>query len=199
VDRLSPHLSTPDPVPDSEPKIGIGPGVDPVSPEPKEKKRKDSAANTECASMAGARMVFLPCHLVGFAPRLVAFMVDLVVVNMLAIIFTLGGMIAYMRGGVPRQDLDAYVPLFIISFIIASMTYFIYFHGATGQTVGKMILGLRVVSEDGGPLGYRRAILRWIGYFFSSVFFYFGFLWIIIDRKKQAWHDKLSGSLVVWS
>ena len=148
----------------------------------------------------------LPCHLVGFAPRLAAFMVDLAVITMLAIIFTLGGMIAYMQGGALRQDLppffthiDVYTHVFMTSFILVSMTYFIYFHGAIGQTAGKMILGLRVVCEDGRPLGYKRALLRWIGYFCSSALLNLGFLWIIIDRKKQAWHDKLAGSVVIWS
>jgi uncharacterized RDD family membrane protein YckC len=186
--------------------MGIGPGEALVSPEEKKENRKNNAEQMPEAPIKGIRTGFLPCQLVGFAPRLVAFMLDLVLINMLAVIFTLGGMIAYVKGGVPRQDmpllfhnLDAYAPLFFASFILMSMTYFTYFHGAAGQTPGKMIMGLRVVREDGRPLGHRRAMLRWIGYLFSSAFLNLGFLWIIVDRKKQGWHDKMAGSLVVWS
>lgn len=183
--------------------MGIGSGEAPVSPE---EKGKDNAEQTRGEPIKVARMEVLPCRLVGFAPRLVAFMLDLVVINMLAGVFTLGGLIAYIKGSLPHQDtpllfqnVDVYAPLFFASFILVSMTYFTYFHGISGQTPGKMIMGLRVVSKDGGLLGHRRAMLRWIGYFFSSAFLNLGFLWIIIDRKKQGWHDKLAGSLVIWS
>jgi uncharacterized RDD family membrane protein YckC len=219
VDRLPPHPPSLDPAPDPQPVAGIGPGDEPVSSE-KEENRIDDASqisapiveensklevrNSEAGKASGTAV--LPWHLVGFAPRFAAFIVDITVIAMLAIVFTLGGMIASRQGEGYGPDisplfnnLDAYAPLLLISLILVSMTYFTYFHGAIGQTAGKMILGLRVVREDGGPLGYRRALLRWLGYFLSIAFLALGFVWIMLDRKKQAWHDKLAGSVVVWS
>ena len=41
--------------------------------------------------------------------------------------------------------------------------YFVVFHGMEGKTVGKWLLGLRVVGVNQRPITYRRALLRWIG------------------------------------
>lgn len=77
------------------------------------------------------------------------------------------------------------------------MAYFIYFHGAGGQTPGKILLQLKVIRTTGENLTYGIAFLRWIGYIISSIPFYLGFFWIIIDGRKQGWHDKLAGTVVV--
>ncbi|MBW2146843.1 MAG: RDD family protein [Deltaproteobacteria bacterium] len=206
MDSLSPHHSAPSAGPDSDTSVGTGPGDQISSPEEKDVSKKENYERAECTLAAGVGIRFLPCRFAGFAPRLIAFILDLLLVNMLAIIFTLGGAMASIQGEVLSRyppllpdNLDIYASLFFASFFLVSITYFTYFHGVTGQTVGKMFLGLRVVGEDGCPLGYKMSLLRWIGYFISGVFFSFGFLWVIIDRRKQAWHDKLAGSLVIWS
>ena len=60
------------------------------------------------------------------------------------------------------------------------------------------MLGVRVIRTDGGRLRLKNAILRQIGYWIST-FFYLGFLWILIDNKRQGWHDKIGGSIVTYS
>jgi len=77
------------------------------------------------------------------------------------------------------------------------MVYFTWFHGATGQTPGKMLLKLRVVQPSGEPIGFGTAFLRWVGYIISSAVVLIGFVWVVFDRKKQAWHDKIAGTVVV--
>ncbi|PIP08224.1 MAG: hypothetical protein COX51_04865, partial [Syntrophobacteraceae bacterium CG23_combo_of_CG06-09_8_20_14_all_50_8] len=44
---------------------------------------------------------------------------------------------------------------------------------------------------------YGIAFLRWIGYFISALPLYIGFLWVAFDGKKQGWHDKLAGTVVI--
>lgn len=81
-------------------------------------------------------------------------------------------------------------PVFL--FYSALMTY--YF----GGTLGKLLTGLEVVSEDYEKMSFLRILFRQtIGYSFSWIFFGLGFLSIIKDPKKQAWHDKTIGSFVV--
>ncbi|HEU0318685.1 MAG TPA: RDD family protein, partial [Solirubrobacteraceae bacterium] len=70
--------------------------------------------------------------------------------------------------------------------------------GPTGQTLGKRALGIRVVSFDtGGPIGYPRAFLRYIGRIIDFLVLLIGFLWMLWDREKQCWHDKLASDVVV--
>jgi uncharacterized RDD family membrane protein YckC len=95
-----------------------------------------------------------------------------------------------------------YVILDVTGYIIAialSIAYFIYFEGgATGQTIGKRVLGIRVVDYgSGGPLGYGKAFLRYIGRIASGAICYLGYLWVIWDKEKQGWHDKIANTVVV--
>jgi len=75
--------------------------------------------------------------------------------------------------------------------------YYVYLHGACGQTFGKMALKIKVINEDGSPLGYRRAFLRWLGYFLCVFTFYVGYLWAAFDKRKQGLHDRVCRTLVV--
>jgi uncharacterized RDD family membrane protein YckC len=83
--------------------------------------------------------------------------------------------------------------------LIAQGTYFTLLEGGPkGQTLGKMALGIRVIDlARGGPLGYGRGFIRWIGRFLSALVILLGYLWMLWDREKQTWHDKLAGSVVV--
>jgi uncharacterized RDD family membrane protein YckC len=68
--------------------------------------------------------------------------------------------------------------------------YFVVFHGTEGKTIGKWLLGLRVVGADQGLITYRQALLRWIGTVgFGFVSFGLSFLWILWQREKRGWHD----------
>ncbi len=83
--------------------------------------------------------------------------------------------------------------------IIIGIAYFVYFEGGpTGQTLGKKALGIRVIDfSAGGPIGYGRAFVRYIGKILSSIPIGLGFLWMLWDKEKQTWEDKLATSVVV--
>src|SRR5690606_19927502 len=57
-----------------------------------------------------------------------------------------------------------------------------------GKTIGKAILGLRVVRPDGTKPSLGRAALRSIAYLFSA-FMVLGFAWVAVDGRRQGWHD----------
>lgn len=70
--------------------------------------------------------------------------------------------------------------------------------GPRGQTVGKMALGIRVIDlTRGGPIGYGRAIIRYVGRIASAIVILLGYLWMLWDKEKQTWHDKMATSVVV--
>ena len=65
-------------------------------------------------------------------------------------------------------------------------------------TPGKMVISAEIV--DAKTLGKPSAgqlIVRYIGYFISAFVFGLGFLWVAFDKRKQGWHDKIAGTLVV--
>ena len=67
-----------------------------------------------------------------------------------------------------------------------------------GATPGKLALGVKVVDAKTGeaPATWRLA-LRFFAYFLSAFPLYLGFLWAIVDRRKQGWHDKIARTIVV--
>ena len=66
-----------------------------------------------------------------------------------------------------------------------------------GQTVGKRVMGIKVVKEDGSPVDYQTAVIRYLTYMVSTIPLFLGYFWVIWDEKKQGWHDKLAKTLVV--
>jgi uncharacterized RDD family membrane protein YckC len=83
--------------------------------------------------------------------------------------------------------------------VLIGLAYFTYFEGgAKGQTLGKMALGIRVIDfSTGGPIGYGRGLLRYIGRIASSIVCLLGYLWMLWDKEKQTWHDKIATTVVV--
>jgi uncharacterized RDD family membrane protein YckC len=82
---------------------------------------------------------------------------------------------------------------------IMSLAYFTYFEGGpTGQTVGKRALGIRVYDfRQGGSIGYGRGFVRQIGKYLSAIPLGLGYFWMLWDKEKQCWQDKIAGSVVV--
>ena len=92
-----------------------------------------------------------------------------------------------------------YLLVFFISFLFLHMIYFTLFHAWSGQTIGKMIMGIRVVTNDNELACPSVAFLRWSGYILSFVPLAIGFLWAAVDKDQCAWHDRLSQTRVISS
>jgi uncharacterized RDD family membrane protein YckC len=131
---------------------------------------------------------------VGFWRRTLAFLLD----TMIGIL-VLGIAVLLMYG---RDYVDFYEEgrtfwfdlLFELILPAVATLLFWRFRGATP---GKMLIGARIV--DAKTLG-RPSMARLVGRYFAyiiSSFFMLGFLWIAVDARKQGWHDKLAGTVVV--
>ena len=116
----------------------------------------------------------------GFGSRLGAYLLDSIIIL------------------IPYFVLAAIKPVLGILGLLVSVGYWIYFEGGpTGQTIGKKAVGIRVVDfNTGGPIGYGRAALRWVGRIPSGILF-LGYLWMLWDPEKQTWHDKIATTVVV--
>jgi uncharacterized RDD family membrane protein YckC len=138
-------------------------------------------------------------------------MIDNTIVTIIFSVFCIIAATAYVFGAISSNsdawivDLTDPTSSFSIMFMssllyfVIMFVYFTYFHGATGRTPGKMLLGLQVVSADGAPISFGTAFLRTVGYFISSLLFTFplGFIWAAFDKRKQGWHDKIAGTVVI--
>jgi len=88
---------------------------------------------------------------------------------------------------------------------VANITWFLWFFGnatysvgATGQSWGRRLLGVKVVDSDGRPVGFWRILGRNLfAFHVSALPLFLGFLWIAWDDKRRAWHDMALGTLVV--
>ncbi|MFB6984425.1 RDD family protein [Streptomyces sp. NPDC056304] len=91
-------------------------------------------------------------------------------------------------------------PFFAIGLVYAlSMGIFqLYKEGATGQTIGKKVLGISLRQEaDGSTLGFGMAFVRKLAHFLDSVACYLGWLWPLWDSKKQTFADKVCSTVVI--
>ena len=119
-----------------------------------------------------------------FGQRLVAAIIDGIIVAVVAGI--IGAILGVSTDGA-----------FGLRFLLG-LGYFIYFEGSpSGQTVGKRAMSIRVVTEQGGPLGYGLATGRYFARWLSAIPCLLGYFWMLWDDQKQTWHDKLVKSNVV--
>jgi uncharacterized RDD family membrane protein YckC len=76
--------------------------------------------------------------------------------------------------------------------------FFIGCWGKWGATPGMWLMRVRAVrEEDFRPIAYGRAGLRFLGYFAAVIPLCLGLLWMIWDKRKQGWQDKVSRTVVV--
>ncbi len=69
---------------------------------------------------------------------------------------------------------------------------------ARQATPGKMLISARIVdARTGAKPTLAQAIVRYLGYFVSTVPLGLGLIWVGLDPRKQGWHDKLAGTVVV--
>ena len=65
-------------------------------------------------------------------------------------------------------------------------------------TPGKMVIGAEVVdARTGGKLTLAQSVIRYLGYFVSIIPLCLGLIWVAFDPRKQGWHDKLAGTVVI--
>jgi uncharacterized RDD family membrane protein YckC len=83
--------------------------------------------------------------------------------------------------------------------LVFGLVYYSYLEGSpSGQTVGKKVMGIRVVDfKSGHPIGFGRGLVRWVGRLLSGLACGLGYLWKRWDREKHCWQHKLATTFVV--
>jgi len=130
----------------------------------------------------------------GVQRRFVALVVDLFVV---VILWTIGTQLAVeLARRAPRVDLVAQA-LGRAWQLVVPAAYFVLCHGTAGQTLGKRLLGARVVDESGAPLGYLRALGRCLATIVAVMPLGLGLVMAGFRQDRRGLHDLLAGTRVV--
>lgn len=140
----------------------------------------------------------------GFWVRSIAFAIDHLILLFIMTIFVVAGFLALGMGTAAGgkeisflKQARIIIPALFPLGCVLSLIYFSFFHGAWGQTIGKMIFGLRVIRTDGQPLTFSRALARTFAYTCSVIPIFIGFLWAGFTSRKRAWHDVISSTMVI--
>jgi uncharacterized RDD family membrane protein YckC len=144
----------------------------------------------------------------GIASRVLAFSIDIFVLILAVLV---GGMFA--KGIVSIFSIDRLLQTLFGAAGLATARivgsgalatviacgYWLFGWMVIGGTIGKMLMGLRVVGPGGSRVGFWRSLRRVIGYFISIFSVGLGFLWVVVNKRHHDWADKLAGTSVVYA
>jgi serine/threonine protein kinase/uncharacterized RDD family membrane protein YckC len=185
LDRIEIRVAPPTPRIGTPPLSRPAPVLSPLALRPAEPPRPESA---------------------GFFVRGAAFGVDATIV---AVCSALAGadlfatpalVLAHLLGGPELATAVVRTPVFLdaATVLFVAFIYFTIFTALAGRTIGKWLLGLRVVGTQGEELGVGRSIARSIGYIISATPFGLGLLSIALDSDHRGFHDIVADSRVVY-
>lgn len=177
------------------------------------RRREDEEDEEELVSVRDLR--WLHRLQAGVASRGLAFVVDLLLIAVIIALFVFLTRLTLRLMGISVENCPALVRIEDFSDIIDNLcrmirgtltvvslsiapAYLLTFWLLGGQTIGMMVAGVRVVRTNGRALRPRHAFLRLVGLAGSLLALGIGLLWAIIDRNRQGWHDRLSGTTVIY-
>lgn len=86
---------------------------------------------------------------------------------------------------------------FIVSWVFPAVAI-ISFWMVKQATPGKMAISAKIVdAKSGCALTITQSLVRYLAYFISAAPLGLGFIWVVFDDRKQSWHDKIAGTVVV--
>jgi uncharacterized RDD family membrane protein YckC len=132
---------------------------------------------------------------VGFWLRVLAAIVD----SLLVVALTMPLLVLVYGRATDLESADfASHPFgFLIEWILPAAAVIVFWI-ARQATPGKMILSARIVdATTGAKPSVGQSLLRYLGYYVSLLPFGLGLIWVGLDRRKQGWHDKIAGTVVV--
>jgi uncharacterized RDD family membrane protein YckC len=146
----------------------------------------------------------------GFFSRMLAFMLDIFLLTILGLMsgvviflvlrfFRYKQILDFIKSLLGVEDqIGQFIGLISPILFLVVLIYFVFFWTLVGYTPGKALLGLRIVRQDGRPLSFGRALFRYLGYWISAIPLFMGFIWILIDRQHEGWHDKFANTHVIY-
>jgi uncharacterized RDD family membrane protein YckC len=129
----------------------------------------------------------------GFWIRVVAALIDF------GVFFLVKASLGWLATRVLRVDLDSALGLrgaLIGCTVLFVALYVVVLHALGGQTIGKLVVRVRVVGVDGSPLAFGTSLLRFVAYLASLMPFGLGFVMAGLRADRRALHDLVAGTRV---
>ena len=129
----------------------------------------------------------------GFWIRVVAYIIDAIVLGVASAI------LAMMLGGSFLADPGSSGDLIanLVSIVVGWLYFALLESSTRGATLGKMAVGLRVVTNDGQQLSFLHATGRYFAKFISAIILCIGFIMVAFSERNRGLHDMIAGTLVV--
>ena len=131
---------------------------------------------------------------VGFWLRVGAAIIDTLLISIIIfpLLWAIYGPVYLTSDRLIQGPLD-----FLISWVGPAVAV-VLFWIARQATPGKMAIGARIVdAKTGGTPTNVQLVVRYLGYYVAMIPLFIGIVWVAFDARKQGWHDKLAGTVVV--
>jgi uncharacterized RDD family membrane protein YckC len=127
--------------------------------------------------------------------RVISGAIDMVFVGLiqLTLFYLTTHLVAQRVGALPGSAL---VAMGLVGAVMAA-GYFLFFWSLSGQTLGKLLTGSRVVDRRGAALGFGRAALRLVATLVAALPLGAGFIGLWTDPERRGWHDRIAGTKVI--
>ena len=111
---------------------------------------------------------------------------------LLAVLFAADAVVVIALGGAVHAN----NPLHTLYLLLIALLFYAGFWVYAGRTLGMQTWRLRITDAQGGKIGIRQAVARFLASLLSWLPGGLGYLWILWDPQRRAWHDRLSGTLI---
>jgi len=133
--------------------------------------------------------------LAGFAVRWLALLIDNFIIMVVG--FLIGLLFSLLGTVLGSDEFQALYGCSLCLSSLISAAYYVVCWASLGAGPGGRLLGLKIMQRDGSPIGFRKALIRFLGSIVSSLVIGLGYLWAAFDPEKQTWHDKIASTYVV--
>jgi len=131
---------------------------------------------------------------VGFWARVGAALIDTILMVVVSIPLL---RLVYAISDLEQQAHTANLVEFAVSYVLPAVLVVLLWIKLS-STPGKMAIGAVIVDADsGGKPSTTQFVIRYLGYYVSTIPLGLGLIWVGIDPRKQGWHDKMARTLVI--
>jgi uncharacterized RDD family membrane protein YckC len=158
----------------------------------------EAAASAQTALAAEAQIAAQGrVRYVGLATRVIAFVIDAALIDLVALIGGLGASLILALLHIPGPLKTVLAVIGGIAYILWCVGYFVVFWSTTGQTPGMRVMQIRVVTTFGERLKPRRALVRCVGVLLAALPLFAGFALILFDDRRRGFQDRFAGTLMI--
>lgn len=156
-----------------------------------------SRAEHAAAENGAAPLALANPRYVGLVTRVVAIALDAAVINVVAILVEVGVALILSLLHLPSGLKTVIVAIGGAAYVVWTVSYFVAFWTATGQTPGNRVMQIRVVGAGGERMTPRRGVIRLVGMVLAALPLFLGYARILFDERRRGFHDRFAGTVVI--